>query len=961
MWGAAPHPIRRLPSAARLAAIGIVLCFGMASAAEAAPAAMPAQIWGVEVTPFVSKSLTVARAQQLRRGGLNVLVVDRTRIGATGFTRVAKVAKQSGLVLVSVRPLTTAGRRALCAKLPAGAVCGVAAATPLAAQKLARSRVALVVVVRVKSLAQIKPLETRVAGSRIVALPALGRTLNEPAWRGAIASARLRAHLDLAVAPVAGSNTALSTYVRLLGERRQSSAPPQAAPGSLRATGVSATSVTLAWDADADAVSYRVYRSGALATTTSSTAATLGGLLCGSAAVFEVEWLNAAGTASPRASLVASTAACPAGGGGGGGGGASADVVPPAAPLALAAGAVSTTSVTVSWPAATDNVGVAGYELFRAGAAAGSTAATSYTFSGLSCGLTYALGVRAFDAAGNRSAQTTLNASTATCATADTTPPSTPASLSASGIGATGLTLSWPASTDNVGVASYAVTRNGSALATVAGTSYAATGLTCATSYSFGISARDAAGNSSTARTASFSTSACGGDTTNPSAPPALTASSITTSSVTLSWNASSDNVGVTGYGVYRNGASLGNTTVRTYAATGLACGTGYTFQVDAYDAAGNRSTRSSLSTTTGSCPVPPPSGSTLYLSPSGSDSAACTAAAPCRSFNRAYLVASPGQTVEVAAGSYGSQTINSDAAKTSAADVVFAPAAGAAVTLGALNVSAKHFEVRDITLSEWNLSPGTDDVTLRNLNVRGGIFITGATNVSIVGGSVGPGVDYHPQFAPWPAGSPISNIVIDGVDFHDWTRTSTAVHTECLQIAGGIGITIRNSTFRNCAVMDLSITEYNGSGPPTDYTIENNVFGPSVSGGYYSLQFNSNASALRNILIRNNSSTQEFLIDNAQPTITNVRVVANIAPIVSYLCSSRITYARNVWQGATCNSTDKNAPSGFRNAAALDYRLSAGSAAINAGDPTNFPAADMDGQARPLGGAPDAGAYESG
>ena len=960
MWGAAPHPTRRLLFAAYALVTGAALCLGVASAAVATPSVVPAQIWGVEVTASLAKSLTVTRAQELRRGGLNVLVVDRGRVGATSFVRVTKIAKQSRLVLVSVRPLTAAGRRALCAKLPAGAVCGVAAASPQAAQKLARSRVVPVVVVRVKSLAQIKLLEARVPGSRIVALPTLGRTLNEPAWRRAIASARLRAQLDLAVAPAAGSNNALSAYVRLLGERRTSSAAPPAAPQSLRVTAVSASSVTLAWEADADAVSYRLYRSGALAATTSSTAATLGGLPCGSAAVFEVEWLNAAGTASPRASVSASTAACPAGGGGAGG--APADVLPPAAPLGLAAGATSTTSITVAWSASTDNVGVVGYDLVRGGVAAGSAVGTSYTFSGLSCGSTYSLGVKAFDAAGNRSAQTSLNASTATCAVAaDTTPPSTPASLSASGIGATGLTLSWPASTDNVGVASYAVTRNGSALATVTGTSYAATGLTCGTSYSFGVSARDAAGNSSAARTASFSTSACSGDTTNPSAPPALTASSITTSSVTLSWNASSDNVGVTGYGVYRNGASLGNTTVRTYAASGLACGTAYTFEVDAYDAAGNRSTRSALSTTTSSCPLPPPSGSTLYLSPSGSDSAACTSAAPCRSFNRAYTVASAGQTVEVAAGSYGTQTINADAAKTSAADVVFAPAAGAAVTLGALNVFAKHFEVRDMTLSEWNLSPGTDDVTLRNLNVRGGIFITGATNVSIVGGSVGPGVDYHPQFAPWPAGSPISNIVIDGVDFHDWTRTSAAVHTECLQIAGGDWMTIRNSTFRNCAVMDLSITEYNGSGPPQNYTIENNVFAPSVSGGFYSLQFNSNASALRNILIRNNSSTQEFLIDNAQPTITNVRVVANVAPMSSYLCSSRVTYTRNVWQGATCNASDKNAPSGFRNAAALDYRLSAGSAAINAGDPTNFPATDMDGQARPLGGAPDAGAYESG
>ena len=86
---------------------------------------------------------------------------------------------------------------------------------------------------------------------------------------------------------------------------------------------------------------------------------------------------------------------------------------------------------------------------------------------------------------------------------------------------------------------------------------------------------------------------------------------------------------------------------------------------------------------------------------------------------------------------------------------------------------------------------------------------------------------------------------------------------------------------------------------------------------------------------------------------------MANIAPIVPWLCSSRVTYVRNVWQGAACSSTDKNAPAGFRNPNAFDFHLVDGAAAVNAGDPNNHPATDMDGQARPLGGTPDAGADE--
>ena len=63
----------------------------------------------------------------------------------------------------------------------------------------------------------------------------------------------------------------------------------------------------------------------------------------------------------------------------------------------------------------------------------------------------------------------------------------------------------------------------------------------------------------------------------------------------------------------------------------------------------------------------------TLYVSPSGSDSAACTSAAPCGSFERAYSVAAAGDVVEIRAGSYGGQDIDA-APKASGPAVVFRP-----------------------------------------------------------------------------------------------------------------------------------------------------------------------------------------------------------------------------------------------------------------------------------------------
>jgi chitodextrinase len=91
-----------------------------------------------------------------------------------------------------------------------------------------------------------------------------------------------------------------------------------------------------------------------------------------------------------------------------------------------------------------------------------------------------------------------------------------------------------------------------------------------------------------------------GGDTTPPSAPTGLSSPSHTSSSVSLSWTAATDNVGVTGYQVLRNGAQVGTSTSTSYTDSGLAASTSYSYTVKATDAAGNVSAASSaLSVTT--------------------------------------------------------------------------------------------------------------------------------------------------------------------------------------------------------------------------------------------------------------------------------------------------------------------------------------------------------------------------
>ena len=129
-----------------------------------------------------------------------------------------------------------------------------------------------------------------------------------------------------------------------------------------------------------------------------------------------------------------------------------------------------------------------------------------------------------------------------------------------------------------------------------------ATDLAANTTYSFSVKAYDAAGNYSNASTALSVTTNSAPDTTPPSAPTNLTSPSKTTTSVSLSWSASTDNTGVTGYKIYKDGIEVGTAVGTTYTVSGLTASTAYSFTVKAYDAAGNYSNASTaLSVTTNS------------------------------------------------------------------------------------------------------------------------------------------------------------------------------------------------------------------------------------------------------------------------------------------------------------------------------------------------------------------------
>ncbi|MCX7171374.1 MAG: fibronectin type III domain-containing protein, partial [Proteobacteria bacterium] len=83
-------------------------------------------------------------------------------------------------------------------------------------------------------------------------------------------------------------------------------------------------------------------------------------------------------------------------------------------------------------------------------------------------------------------------------------------------------------------------------------------------------------------------------DTASPSVPIGVSATAASSTQVNLSWTASTDNIGVTGYQVYRNSALVGNPAVTTYSDTGLSASISYSYTVAACDAANNCSAQSS-------------------------------------------------------------------------------------------------------------------------------------------------------------------------------------------------------------------------------------------------------------------------------------------------------------------------------------------------------------------------------
>jgi chitodextrinase len=262
---------------------------------------------------------------------------------------------------------------------------------------------------------------------------------------------------------------------------------PPSTPTGVTITGATSTNsyytqipLTISWSPSTDNVGvagYYVYRNGIqiVTSTVAFTATSLTDTVSPGTYTYSVVAYDAAQNFSDRSTPVMVTI--------------NVDTVPPSVPTGLSAEQVSAGGVELSWASSTDNINVAGYQVYRNYMQIASVAGSPYADTGLSAGITYVYTVAAYDAAGNVSEPS----APVEMMVQQATGPENPYALLGTLTGTSTVKLSWAPSVDSLAITGYSVYRDGSVIATVTSTNYIDEGLASGT-YEYDISATDISG-----------------------------------------------------------------------------------------------------------------------------------------------------------------------------------------------------------------------------------------------------------------------------------------------------------------------------------------------------------------------------------------------------------------------------------------------------------------------------------
>jgi len=270
------------------------------------------------------------------------------------------------------------------------------------------------------------------------------------------------------------------------------------------------------------------------------------------------------------------------------------DTTPPTPPTNLAATAVSESQIDLTWSPSTDDRVVLGYRVYRDAQILALTASTSYSDTGLDANSRHVYTVTAYDAKFNESAPSNqaarftfarpvLPQHVACNKAANTWYNTTAFTFTNDGLGSGKLAnyrFAWDHSPTHAWTDSETVWATPSVIVNAASSS---------DGWYFHVKGYN--GDGVPCGAVDMGPYLC--DTQPPAAPTDLTAAAAGTSQIDVSWTASADNIGVTGYRIYRDSQLLTASAPLAYSDTGLVANKRYTYQVAAVDAAGNESARS--------------------------------------------------------------------------------------------------------------------------------------------------------------------------------------------------------------------------------------------------------------------------------------------------------------------------------------------------------------------------------
>ena len=430
-------------------------------------------------------------------------------------------------------------------------------------------------------------------------------------------------------------------------------------------------------------------------------------------------------------------------------------------------------------------------------------------------------------------------------------------------------------------------------------------------------------------------------DTEPPPAPTDLHVAGRSQISVTLDWTGSGD--GVAGYGVYRDGVHVSEVGSSSHTVSGLACDTQYSFEVDAFDEAGNRSGRANLRMSTSACAtlgsalpplLPSSTGAVYYVSPAGSDANPGTFSAPWRTVQKALDTLTAGERALVRAGTYF-EDLEFDRAGTASAPIsveaypgeqpILNPVAGHPLVVSS---DGAYFRLSGFVVEK---APGTSggnidvyghDVELSGNEIRlgtdQGIYTAEeSANVHVLANWIhhnGKGIA-HQSHGIYLQGSDhyvANNVIHDhpkgfGIQVYDLNHGSVIVGNTIVA-SGHSGIVV------------------GGSGGVSDVVVRNNV-----------LAFNARYGVQRD----STCPTSNVTVDH------NV-IYGNPSGAVQSGCPAIDTSVGNIF-----------ADPSFLDYVARDLRLAADSPALDEALADWTPTTDAEGAPRPQGSGPDVGAYE--